>query len=218
MRHDRGMAAHELAGRSGEARARILASAVRVLRARGFDSTRIADVAKDAGVSSGLVIYHFTTRELVLSAALRFAEEQFLQDLESALADVEDAGDRLKLFLERTFHLEDSDDLPPSWVLWPAVWQQAIRSPEIRRDREELDRRLRDIIANVVRQGQAAGRFADVDADRFARTLSALTDGLAVSVMLEDPTLTADQAIDLCLALCAAQLGSGWAHGSTRVS
>ncbi|MDO8392316.1 MAG: TetR/AcrR family transcriptional regulator [Actinomycetota bacterium] len=197
-------------GRSDEARARILQSAVRVLRARGFDSTRIADVARDAGVSSGLVIYHFQTRELVLSAALRYAEEQFLQQIESALDGVEGAGARLKLFLERTFHLEDSDDLPPSWVLWPAMWEQALRSPEVRRDREELDRRLRNVIADVVRHGQAAGTFADVDPDLFARMLSAMTDGLAISVVLEDPTLPADEAIALCLRLCDAELGPGW--------
>ena len=203
-------AQEQTSGRSDEARARILQSAVRVLRARGFDSTRIADVALDAGVSSGLVIYHFKTRELVLSAALRYAEEQFLQEIETALEGIEGAGARLTLFLERTFRLEDSDDLPPSWVLWPAMWQQAILSPGARRDREELDRRLRDVIADVVRQGQAAGTFADVDPDRFARMLSAMTDGLAISVMLEDPTLPADEAIALCRRLCAAELGSDW--------
>ena len=167
-------------------------------------------MARDAGVSSGLVIYHFKTREMVLSAALRSAEEQFLQEIETALDEVQDAGARLTLFLERTFRLDDSDDLPPSWVLWPAVWQQAILSPEVRRDREDLDRRLRDVIADVVRQGQAAGTFADVDPDRFARMLSAMTDGLAISVMLEDPTLPADEAIALCRRLCADELGSDW--------
>ena len=197
--------------RAGQARARILQSAVRVLRARGFEATRISDVAQDAGVSSGLVIYHFSTRDHVLAAALRYAEEQFLDAVASAMAQAEDPGARLRRFLELSFHHEDGDDLPPSWVLWPAVWQQALHNPAVREDREELDRRLRDLIAEVVREGQEAGTFAAVDPDRFARMLSAMTDGLAIAVLLDDPTLSADAAIQLCHRLCADELGPGWA-------
>ena len=60
----------------------------------------------------------------------------------------------------------------------------------MKKDRIELDQRWRDTIAQVVRDGQAAGEIGrSVDADDFAITFSALLDGLSIQVALEDPVV-----------------------------
>ena len=61
-----------------EARRRaMLQAAAELISERGFGETRIADVAKRAGTSSGLVIYYFGTRDRLLVDALRFSEEAY---------------------------------------------------------------------------------------------------------------------------------------------
>ena len=65
-----------------------------------------------------------------------------------------------------------------------------VRHPEVSRDREELDQRWRNQIADVVRGGQQSGEFDAVDASAFALLFSALLDGLVVQVALGDPTVT----------------------------
>jgi len=76
-----------------------------------------------------------------------------------------------------------------------------------------LDRRWRRTIADIVRQGQASGEFAAVDADEFALRLAALLDGLAIQVVLGDPEVPAERMFDLCMATCARELGFAWDAG-----
>ena len=56
-------------------RIEMLRAAAELICERGFGDTRIADVAKRAGVSSALVIYYFGTRDRLLVDALRHSEE-----------------------------------------------------------------------------------------------------------------------------------------------
>ena len=53
-------------------RIQMLRAAAELICERGFCETRIADVAKRAGVSSALVIYYFGTRDRLLVDALRY--------------------------------------------------------------------------------------------------------------------------------------------------
>src|SRR5829696_2470596 len=69
-----------------EARRRaMLQAAAALISERGFGETRIADVAKRAGTSSGLVIYYFGTRDRLLVDALRYSEEAFYDAATSLL-------------------------------------------------------------------------------------------------------------------------------------
>ena len=55
--------------------------------------------------------------------------------------------------------------------------------------RQKFDERWRETICSLVLDGQEAGEFGPVDADDFAVTLSALLDGLAVQIALDDPAV-----------------------------
>src|SRR5690606_15417937 len=52
-------------------RAEILEATRRVVLARGFGHTRIADVAAELGVSTGLIHYHFASKDALLAETLR---------------------------------------------------------------------------------------------------------------------------------------------------
>src|SRR3954462_8919883 len=52
-------------------RQQILAAAVRVFAAHGYEATRVGDVAKEAGVAYGLVYHYFVSKEAVLGAVFR---------------------------------------------------------------------------------------------------------------------------------------------------
>ena len=60
-------------------RIEMLRAAAELICERGFGDTRIADVAKRAGVSSALDIYYFGTRDRLLVDALRYSEESFYE-------------------------------------------------------------------------------------------------------------------------------------------
>ena len=83
-------------------RIEMLRAAAELICERGFGDTRIADVAKRAGVSSALVIYYFGTRDRLLVDALRYSEESFYEAAEQMLAEVPSLRERLSLLIQWT--------------------------------------------------------------------------------------------------------------------
>ena len=75
------------------------------------------------------------------------------------------------------------------------MWLQARHRPHMRPTYESLERRLRALIADVVREGQRAGEFGPADADDVATALSAMLDGLGVQVTLEHPDVTPERMV-----------------------
>src|ERR671919_436875 len=73
----------------------ILAAACRVIQERGFAGTRIADIAREAGTSTGTIHYWFEVKDEVLTAALRWASEQLFARLEQLAAGVGSERERL---------------------------------------------------------------------------------------------------------------------------
>ena len=59
-----------------ERRAEILEVTCQVVIERGFAATRVADVANKLGVSTGLIHYHFASKDQLITEMLRSAAER----------------------------------------------------------------------------------------------------------------------------------------------
>src|SRR5919201_2307412 len=66
-------------------RPEILGAAAEVIRERGLQNTRIADVAERVGTSAPAVLYYFESKSELLSEALVAAEEGFYAEFEAQL-------------------------------------------------------------------------------------------------------------------------------------
>ncbi len=185
---------------SRKRRQQILEAAVEVIVERGVCNARIADVAERGGTSAPLVLYYFESKDRLLNEALAFAEDRFYLASFSELTDLETASERLVRLIELTCGHESTEDLlREDLALWTELWSRALRDRAAARKRAALDRRWRRTIADIVREGQRAGEFADVDADKFALLLAALLDGILLQLMLEDPEAAYEQARDICI-------------------
>jgi AcrR family transcriptional regulator len=178
-------------------RIEMLRAAAELICERGFGDTRIADVAKRAGVSSALIIYYFGTRDRLLVDALRFSEESFYEAAEKMLAEVTSLRERISLLIRWTCVPERDGDIPGAWGLWFDLWAQAFRHDEIKAGRVELDARWRKMIVDAVRSGD--GEAAGVDARMFALEFAALLDGLSIQVALEDPEVDSEVAYSIAM-------------------
>lgn len=184
-------------------RIEMLRAAAELICERGFGDTRIADVAKRAGVSSALVIYYFGTRDRLLVDALRHSEESFYEAAEKMLAEVPSLQERLSLLIRWTCIPRGDDEIPGAWGLWFDLWAQAFRHNEIKAGRVELDARWRAMIVDAVRSGADQ---ANVDPRMFALEFAALLDGLSIQVALEDPEVDSDVAYDIAMRFAEREL------------
>lgn len=72
---------------AAETRARLLRAAADVFAQRGYDGTRVADIAAAAGVSNGALYAHFGSKAELLVAAIRAHGRQLLAELFAADPD-----------------------------------------------------------------------------------------------------------------------------------
>jgi len=171
-------------------REEILAAAADAVSRRGFAGTRVADVAADLGISSGLVFYHFDTKERLLSEAFSFAAERDLERLDRAVARGGSAIARLRAVLR----LYQPSGHAPGWALDIEAWAEALRTPEIREASRRLDRRWRAAIEQVVVDGVSAREFYVDDPHQAVLRITALLDGLAVATQVRG-SLTRKEAV-----------------------
>ncbi len=186
----------------------ILDAAVRVITDRGLADTRISDIADRAGVSPGLILYYFESKDRVLVEALTFANDRFYLRMSREIRRLPSAKDQLTRLIELSTpgYLPGEERLD-EWALWIEVWVRALRDPEMAKEREALDRRWRASIAEIIRAGQQTGEFPAGNADELGLRLGALIDGLAIQVLMNDTEITPEHMRDACLEIAAREIG-----------
>ncbi len=172
----------------------MLVAAAELIAERGFERTRIADVAKRIETSPALVMYYFATKDELLTAALRHSEASFYKAAEELLQKPGTIDKRLSKLVEMTFDSKTKEDFAGAWGLWFELWCQAFKHPQVAQDRREIDEQWRDLITRVVQAGIDAGELGDTDVEQFAVEWAALLDGLSVQVALDDPRVDVKRA------------------------
>lgn len=175
-------------------RLQILRAATDVICERGFDDTRIAQIAERAGVSGGTIIYHFQTLDHLLVQALKHAEAAFYSAAEQIVTNEGTPRDRLRSLVEWVLSPADHDNRQLA-ALWIDTWSQATRHAEVAATRAAQDERWRSLIAGVAAGPGIAAR----DLERFALGFGALLDGLIIQVALEDASVTPETACEVAM-------------------
>jgi AcrR family transcriptional regulator len=190
------------------ARERILAAAVGQIAREGIDGVRIARIAMDAGVSTALVHYHFSTRESLLAEALEYSyalagDVRIDSDPPAGASRAQ----RLQAMIDQC--LPTTPALREDWVLWVELWLRAIRHPELRPVAEKLYARLRAWFAEEIQAGIAGGDFARCDPEDVADRTLALLDGYGVRTLIGDSAIPLERARWAVAASLARDLGLG---------
>ncbi len=186
-----------------ERRAEILEVTCQVVIERGFAATRVADVANKLGVSTGLIHYHFDSKQQLLAEAFQHAARQEMASLEEDLATAVNDVAKLDRVLEN--YTPGHDDL--DWLMWIDSWGEALRNPAMKAISQELDIEATALIERVIRDGVAGGSFTCPDPTGSAWRLAALLDGLGIQLTVHDGVITRDQLLRHVRMLATFELG-----------
>lgn len=164
--------------------ARIVEAMRASVAARGIANSTFDQVARAAGVSRGLLHYHFGSKERLLVAVLRRESDLRHEHLERAIAGAASADEVLDA-LVRSF--EDLlGDGPAVTVLFHEMLTLAQRNAEIAAELAALGRRTRSHLAAALRAKSEAGVVAlRDDPDAVAGFLFVLADGIVVRRLSE---------------------------------
>ena len=160
-------------------------------------------MAREAGVSRGLLHYYFGTKERLLVEVVRRDSDLRIAALDAALADAHTAEDFIDVLVRSLEELIDRDSDVVS--LWFELFSAARRNEEIATEVAELSRRMRARVAAQLEAKQAEGVLVlHGEADAVATVIFSLADGLSMRLLLEpgsDTTATLGAAIECARAL-----------------
>lgn len=170
----------------------------------GLAGATFERIAARAGVSHGLVHYHFRSKDKLLLAVCR----ETCRDQTAALAEVlsghrdRTAGvDRLRQLLGQFLAA------PAGFRLLSELWTLAARDPAIRAEVGRLYADQRSSLADAIHTAASEGRATlHATPDAIATTILAVADGLALQAHLE-PDHPIQPALD------AALQAAGWLLG-----
>ncbi len=182
----------------------ILETTVRVVLERGFGNTRVADVAAALGVSTGLIHYHFSSKDELLAEAFRFAADADIARVGKVLAEGSNALERLDRALRDYVPGATGEEV---WVLWIDAWGQALRDPALREISEELDQAWVTLFERIIVDGVAEHRFTCTDPGAVAWRLAALLDGLALHVTVHRRSMSRAQMLEHARTAACLELG-----------
>jgi len=138
-----------------EKRRLILDAAVRVFAHKGFHTSRVGDIAEEAGVAHGLLYHYFSSKDEVLETIFRETWSDLLVEIDEIEAS--DAPARVQL--ERV-----AERLLGSWRIHPDVVRVLVReiarSAEVQQRIGELVKPI-EAIQRIVARGQQTGEFRD---------------------------------------------------------
>ena len=149
---------------------------------RGAAGSTFDHVAREAGVSRGLLHYYFGTKERLLVEVVRRDCDIRMDMLDAALADVRTAEDFVDALVRSLEEVLEND--PEFYALLFEITTLARRNEEIASELSDLYRRTRAHVADLLRAKEDEGvlKLAD-EPEAVAAILFALGDGIAVQVL-----------------------------------
>jgi AcrR family transcriptional regulator len=183
----------------------ILRAAATSIARRGVRGLRVEEVAREAGVSLGLVYYHFTDRAGLLAETFRFLNDRAADYVADAVANARDPVERVTQRL--LSELQDEPLVVENSAAWGELRASAVFEEFLREPLRVATRRWIDAVAEAIEAAQAAGLAdAQVDPQAAGARLTALVEGLSDRWL--SGSLALEEARDLLAGAVAHELGT----------
>jgi AcrR family transcriptional regulator len=170
---------------SGDKAQRIIDAMRDSVAERGAAGSTFEHVAREAGVSRGLLHYYFGTKERLLVEVVRRDAELRVARLDEMLEKAKTVDDVLDVLVSSLMDMIDND--PGFFLLLYELFSAGRRNPDIQHEVGQLFERTRSHVAAVLRIKEAEGVLSlRFDAEAVVSYLFAVGDGFALQA-LSDP-------------------------------
>jgi TetR/AcrR family transcriptional regulator, fatty acid metabolism regulator protein len=136
-----------------EKRRLILAAAVRVFARKGYHTSRVGDIAREAGIAHGLLYHYFSSKEEVLQTVFRENWSELLETFRRIEGSEEPPLEQLQGIAKVLLRSWRND---PDLVR--VMVREVARSPQLQSQVDEIREGFL-VIQRVIERGQADGTF-----------------------------------------------------------
>ncbi len=146
-------------------------------------------VAREAGISKGVVTYWFKSKDALIVSTIRHFIDVQMALLEAVMRSPRDARERLRLMVEAAF--PSREEVERQLRFQVEVWSFAKGRPEALDAVRESYRAQRAALLELLQAGTTEGYVTNPDVDDLQLLIQALTDGMSLQIAL-DPELDID--------------------------
>ena len=164
-------------------RQQLIDATMKCIGRKGMASSTLSDVAKEAGLSQGIVNLHFDSKDNLLTETLRHVADEYRTQFNKALENSGPApAEKLLALMEL--------DLRPSIcdrakvAIWFAFWGEVKSRPTYRKICDESDRYYDSIVEGLCAEIILDGAYENVSASAIANALSSMTNGFWLSCLI----------------------------------
>ncbi|WP_337031523.1 TetR/AcrR family transcriptional regulator [Paenibacillus illinoisensis] len=158
-------------------RNQILSAAASVFSARGVAVAKISDIATEAGLSYGHVYNFFESKEKILLALVQSSQERYTELLLEARGGSGTALDKLRWLIEQ--YLQKGSTSTNFWIVLQAQATEVL-NPEEKAEINQKAQANRDLLADIIRDGQTEGTIVEGDAVELATLLLSLFQSTSI--------------------------------------
>jgi len=152
-------------------RRQLVDATISTIGENGLGGTSLAEVARRAGLSVGLVSHYFDGKNGLLEATLRTILARLGAEARRRFERADTPRQRIRAIVDANLSYEQLD--PELGAVWLAFWAEALHSDRLRRIQKVNQRRLYSNLLYAVRELVAPG-----EAERVAETVACLIDGV----------------------------------------
>jgi TetR/AcrR family transcriptional repressor of bet genes len=159
-----------------ERRRQIVEAMIRVMARRGYANASVAAIAEEAGLTPGLVHYHFRNKREVLFALIERLARKVGERYDAMAAEAARPRERVMAFVDAHLARGPAAD-PDAVACWVAVGAVALADPAVREAYAQVVRRQVDRLDALVRETLEAEGGRVEEAPRLAGGLFAAVEG-----------------------------------------
>ena len=188
-------------------REQIVRATIRCLAREGYTRLTMKKVAREAGVSQGILHYYFADKRAMLVATLTTVSRDLDRRVAAAQSHTtRDPAARLRALVRAC--LEVAVRRPEFWVVFLEFWGEMVHDRRLREVNAEVYARTRRLIGRLITEGVRAGRFRAVDPERAAAVVLGLVDGVSLQLTFDPRAFSVTEAARLCDAALARYLST----------
>lgn len=183
-------------------RVQLMEATIDCIAARGFADLTLADVARTAGLSVGIVNFYFKSKDALLIETLRHLVDDYIKQTNDNFRTAgPGAAAQVEAMIESDFHRAVANR--KKVTVWYAFWGETRWRPEFLKICQVLSdtfhAETREIFARLV----AEGGYEGIDPDIVARGFDAMIDGLWLDMLINPKAVDRDGAKQVVRAFLA---------------
>ena len=197
-------------------RQQLIESTIITIGRCGYAKTTLTEVANTAGLSHGLINFHFKTKEQLLVDTLLFLAQEYRDNWLRALEDAEDRpAAKLAALIRADFN--DTVCTPDRLAAWCAFWGEAQSRPIYQEMCGANDIEYAEVLESICVALVKEGEYA-VDPVDAARIIRILLEGIWLDLITGNNRYSRDVAVRTGFAALAALFPSHFRPGGEVIA